>query len=497
MPGVVQHGGVMKTTMLFCWSAICLCLEVPLSPAAETTAPPKRLNVLFIASDDLNCSLGCYGNRLVKTPNLDRLAARGTCFERAYCQFPLCSPSRSSLMTGLRPDTTQVFDLKKHFRTVLPDVVTLPQMFQRNGYFAARVGKIYHYGVPGDIGTSGLDDPPSWDTFVNPRGRDKDVEGQLFNYTPKRGLGSSLSFLAADGTDEEQTDGIGATETIRLLERNKGRPFFIACGFYRPHCPYIAPKKYYERVPIDQMQMPLIPAGFTNTVPAPALASTQPWPWFGVTEQQARESKQAYYAAIEFMDAQLGRLLDALDRLGLADNTVIMFWGDNGYHLGELGLWMKQSTFENSARVPLLIATPSQKTKGQSCPRTVELVDLYPTLAELCGLAPPPNLAGKSLAPLLENPKASWDKPAFTQVWRGGFNGHSVRTERWRYTVWDDGRRGEQLYDYQADPEELHNLAADPKQAAIKAELMALVRKNWPQPYHPSGPRKTPAKSKG
>jgi uncharacterized sulfatase len=456
----------------------------------------ERLNVLFIATDDLNCNLGCYGHPVVKTPHLDRLAARGTRFERAYCQFPLCSPSRSSLLTGLRPDTTQVFDLKKHFRTVLPDVVTLPQLFRTNGYFSARVGKIYHYGVPGDIGTSGLDDPASWDRFVNPRGRDKAEEGQLINHTPKRGLGSSLSFLKAEGADEEQTDGIGATETIKLLEEHQDRPFFIACGFYRPHCPYVSPKQYFERIPFEQVRMPELSASLLETVPQPAVAFTKPWPWFGVTEMQARESKQAYWAAISFVDAQVGRVLDALDRLKLADKTIVAFWSDNGYHVGELGLWKKQSLFENSARVPLILAAPEQKTKGQPSARTVELLDLYPTLADLCGLTPMHPLAGQSLRPLLDDPQAPWDKPAFTQVWRGRFPGHSVRTERWRYTEWDDGRQGTQLYDYQTDPNEQHNLAGDPRHAPTVAALRALARKNWANPYHPP-PAAGKAKKRG
>ncbi len=442
---------------------------------AAPAAGSPRYNVLFIATDDLNCDLGCYGHPVVKTPNLDRLAERGVRFERAYCQFPLCSPSRSSLLTGLRPDTTQVFDLKKHFRTVLPGVVTLPQMFRNGGYYAARVGKIYHYGVPGDIGTSGLDDPASWDKVVNPRGRDKDEEHMLTNHTPKRGLGSSLSFLAADGSDEEQTDGIGTTAAIKLLEANKDRPFFIAMGYYRPHCPYVAPKRYFAQVPFEQVRMAQVAQAWRGQVPLPALVSTQPWPWFGVTEEQARESKRAYWAAIEFMDAQVGRLLAALERLGLADRTIVVFWSDNGYHVGEHGLWMKQSLFENSARVPLIVAAPGQKSKGRASLRTVELLDIYPTLAELCGLAPPANLTGRSLAPLLDDPRAAWDKPAFTQVWRGGFPGHSVRTERWRYTEWDGGKRGAELYDYETDPQEEHNLAGDPKHAHIVAELEALV----------------------
>lgn len=457
-------------------------IAVAILPVQSAQTKP---NVLFIATDDLNCNLGCYGHPVVKTPNIDRLAARGTRFDRAYCQYPLCSPSRTSLMTGLRPDVTQVFDLKKHFRTVLPDVVTLPQLFRTNGYVAARVGKIYHYGVPGDIGTSGLDDAASWDSVFNPRGRDKAEEGSLTNHTPKRGLGSSLSFLRAEGADEEQTDGIGATEAIRLLEKHKDRPFFIACGFYRPHCPYVAPKGYFERIPFEQVRMAEVLPAVLDTIPKPAAASTTPWPWFGVNEMQAREAKQAYWAAISFVDAQVGRLLDALDRLQLADRTIVVFWSDNGYHVGELGLWKKMSLFENSARVPVIVAAPGQKTSGQASSRTVELLDLYPTLADLCGLTPKHKLAGQSLRPLLDDPRAAWDKPAFTQVWRGGFAGYSVRTERWRYTEWDGGAKGTQLYDYQTDPDEKRNLAEEPAHTQTVAQLKALVQKNWAAPFRP------------
>ena len=441
-------------------------------------------NVLFIAVDDMNNDLGTYGHPLVKSPNIDRIAAMGTRFDRAYCQFPLCSPSRSSIMTGLRPDTTRVFDLRYHFRQGMPDVVTLPQMFSKAGYFAARVGKIYHYGNPGDIGTSGLDDPASWQEFVNPAGRDKTtLEPDIINYTPKRGLGSAMSFLADKvGKDEEHTDGKVATEAIRLMNAHKDKPFFLAVGFYKPHTPYVAPKKYWDPYPMEKITLPAVAPDFQKTALEPALGSTKPWPYFGVTPDQARECKQAYYAAISFVDAQIGRVLDELDRLKLRDNTIIVFWSDHGYHLGEHGLWMKQSCYEEASRVPMIIAAPGQKTAGKGSARTVELLDVYPTLADLAGLTPPKGLEGASLRPLLDDPAAPWTRAAFTQVQRGGFPGHSVRTERWRYTEWGGGAKGAELYDHEADPQELHNLATDPKHAATVAEMKALVKKVHPAP---------------
>jgi uncharacterized sulfatase len=450
--------------------------------AADAPTRKKPLNILFIAVDDMNCELACYGHPQVKSPNIDRLARRGVRFAHAYCQFPLCSPSRSSLLTGLRPSTTRVFDLQYHFRTGMPDVVTLPQLFKNHGYYSARVGKIYHYGNPGDIGTSGLDDPPSWNHFVNPAGRDKTtLETDVINYTPGRGLGAAMAFLAdKTGRDEEHTDGKVALETIKLLEEHKDGPFFIAAGFYKPHCPYIAPKKYFDLYPLDQIHLPQEPADHTKGLPPPALASTRPWPYFGITPDQARENKQAYYAAISFVDAQIGKILDTVDRLKLWDNTAVVFWSDHGYHLGEHGLWMKQSLFEESARVPWVITYPGLKTGGQTCSRTVEFVDMYPTLADLAGLTPPSNLAGVSLRPLLDDPKHAWDRPAFTQVQRAGFPGYSVRTERWRYTEWDDARRGAQLYDEEADPHEYRNLVNDAQYAPVIAEMKALVKRNWP-----------------
>jgi len=452
---------------------VCLfLLLITLSAGAA-----ERLNVLFIAVDDMNNDLGCYGNRVVKSPNIDKLARRGMRFDRAYCQFPLCSPSRSSLMTGLRPDTTRVFDLQYHFRNGLPDVVTLSQFFMTNGYYAARVGKIYHYGNPGQIGTSGLDDPASWQEFFNPAGRDKTViESNIVNYTPRRGLGSAMCLLAdKEGKDEEHTDGMVATKAIELMEKHKDKPFFLAVGFYKPHTPYVAPQKYFDLYP-NEISVPR--PGRTNQIPAPALASTRPWPWFGVSRQQAHECKSAYYASISFVDAQIGCVVDALDRLKLADKTVIVFWSDHGYLLGEHGLWMKQSCFEESARVPLIIAAPGKRPGA--CLRTVELLDLYPTLVDLAGFEILKGLHGASLVPLLNNPKAEWNRPAFTQVQRGNFPGHSVRTERWRYTEWDFGEKGVELYDHKFDPREFKNLAHDPRHTKILREMKSLAKQNWP-----------------
>jgi iduronate 2-sulfatase len=464
------------------WMRCAIGLMLLAITFTATGADSKKLNVLFIAVDDMNSDVGCYGSPIVKTPNIDRLAAKGVRFEHAYCQYPLCSPSRTSLMTGLRPDTTKIYDLKTHFRKTIPDVVTLGQMFQNNGYYSARVGKIYHYGNPGDIGTSGLDDPPTWNHFVNPAGRDKTaLEKDVINYTPKRGLGSSLSFLAdKQGKDEEHTDGKVATEGIKELEAHKDKPFFIAIGFYKPHCPYISPGKYFDLYPMDQIQLPTEPADQLKGVPQWALASTKPYPLLGVSVNEAREAKRGYYAAISFVDAQIGRVIDAVDRMGLWENTVVVFWSDHGYHLGEHGLWFKQSVFEEAARVPMIMIAPGKGNAGKTSPRTVELVDLYPTLADLTGCKPPANLQGRSLRPLLEDPSAAWDHPAFTQTKHGTHMGRSIRTERWRYTEWNGGEAGVQLYDHDNDPHEYKNLASVAEFKPVVEKLRAELKRVGP-----------------
>lgn len=445
--------------------------------AADRPEQPSRPNVLFIAVDDLNCALGCYGDILARTPNIDRLAASGVQFSRAYNQLPLCNPARASLMTGLRPDQIGVYDLDRHFRDGLPEVVTLPQAFQNAGYFAARVGKIYHYNVPAAIGTNGFDDPPSWNRTVNPKGRDTTEERLIFNAEPHRKISAALSWHAADGGDDEQTDGMVATAAIRLLNELKDQPFFLAVGFFRPHTPYVAPKKYFDMHPLDQIRLPYAPKDDREDIPVAAFAHNCPVSHYNLPEPLLLKATQAYYACVSFVDAQIGRLLSALEAAHLDDNTIVVFWSDHGYHLGEHnGIWQKRTLFEQAARAPLIIRAPNSQGNGRLCRRVVEFVDIYPTLSTLAGVMAPANLAGRSLAPLLDNPSAEWNGHAVTQVLRPADGrlstqvmGCSIRTARWRYTEWGEGKSGVELYDHHSDPMEFHNLAMQPDENAARA----------------------------
>lgn len=475
-----------------------LVLLLSLVPGLLRAKTAPRLNVLFLVSDDCRVTQGCFGGPAL-TPNIDRLAQRGLRFDRAYCQYPLCNPSRASFLTGMRPDSSGVTENKTNFRERLPSIVTLPQLFKNNGYFVARVGKLYHYGVPKQIGTSGMDDPASWEQVVNPRGRDCDDEDKIFSIVAgekattavgTRNYGATLSWLAADGADIEQTDGKIAQEACRLLNEHKDRPFFLAVGFFRPHTPYVSPKKYFDLYPTEKIPPTPQPAG--DREGKPKAAFTMPIPNYGMNGEQQRTVMQAYYASTSFMDAQFGVVLKELERLGLAQNTVVVFISDHGYHLGEHGQWQKMTVFEESARVPLIIAAPGMKAAGQATPRLAELVDIYPTLADLCQLPAPKELEGASLKPLLDEPSRPWKKAAFTQVNHSvadnakngkkserSVTGRSLRTEQYRYTEWGSGKNGVELYDHQADPHELKNLAGDPKSAAIEKELKALLAGGW------------------
>ena len=471
----------------------------------DAAAAPK-FNVLHIVADDLNVNLGAYGHTEVRSPNIDKLAARGVTFDRAYCQFPLCNPSRASFMTGLRPDTTGVYENRSNFRTLVPDAVSIPQSFLNAGYRVSRVGKLYHYGVPTQIGTDGLDDPSSWETVVNPRGRDVDeialvnvlessaasgvrtVIGKELNHT-----GGTLSWLASEGTDSEQTDGKGAAAAIALLEDRSrdAKPFYLAVGFYRPHTPYVAPKSYFELYPLQNITLPAIPPNLSELFPLPAL-SIQKKAEVGMSDSLRREAIQAYQASTTFMDARVGELLDALRRLKLEDTTIVVFHSDHGYHLGEKNLWQKMSIFEESVRVPLIISVPGNRSNGQRSPRTVELVDLHKTLTDLCGIAADSKTDGVSLRPLVEKPDSKWAHAAYSQVTRGDLvgtsaignggkksgsriMGRSVRTERYRYTEWDGGQAGVELYDHEIDPGEYNNLAKLQEYASVVASLKNIL----------------------
>ena len=462
---------------------LLMCVLLSLLPGGLLAAlPAARQNVLFVICDDLCCSLGCYGDGTAITPNIDRLAARGVRFERAYCQYPLCNPSRASLLTGRRPAHTTVRDNSQHFRNVDPTIVTLPQAFRQAGWRSERIGKLYHYNVPNGIGTSGLDDPPSWDAVFNPKGRDVADQQRIFSLEPGT-FGGTVSWLAADGSDAEQTDGIAAARAVELLEgfAQEKAPFFLAVGFYRPHTPYVAPKPWFEKHPLTLVKLPDVPADHDAHVPRPAIASRKPEERRLVGDL-GREAVQAYRASVSFVDAQAGIVLDALDRLGLDDNTIVVFTSDHGYHLGEHGLWQKRSLFEESARVPLVIAAPGGRA-GAVAAHTVELVDICPTLCDLAGVPVPAGVDGRSLAPLVRVDDAALqdfaDRPAVTEVQMGQFRGVSLRSGRWRYTAWegDQGPAGRQLYDHDADPHELANLADDPAHATTLERLDAEMRR--------------------
>ena len=340
---------------------------VSMLPSAAHAQDRPRRNVLFIGVDDLNTSLGCYGNKTVETPNLDKLAGRGVRFDAAYCQYPLCNPSRSSLMTGLSPDRTRVYGNRRHFRESLPDAISLGQLFRKNGYYSARVGKIYHYNNPEQIGTDGLDDPITWDWTFDPCGVDHLKEESLVtNFTPHRSnLGSTITFYPSPAKEEEITDAIGAKAVIQQLEQHRKDPFFIAYGLYRPHVPWIVPSQYFDRYSLDQIQaLPFDPEEL-RIAPPPAYW-TQP-PNFGMSDLQQRQAIRAYYAATTFMDAQVGKVLNALESLALADNTIVVFWADHGWALGRHAQWMKQTLFEDATRVPVILAGPAI-SHGQVCP---------------------------------------------------------------------------------------------------------------------------------
>lgn len=437
---------------------------VSLLLAATTGNVARRPNVLLVIVDDLRTSIGAYGDRVARTPHFDAFAAASLRFEHAYAQYPVCNPSRISMLTGLRPETFGIFDNRTPYREKIPGALTLPRHFRRAGYHTVKIGKVFHDGPE-------FDDPEGWDEASVPEGvagYDKGEGRQILTSLPW------CRWVASDAPDDRHPDGQAATEALRVLAQRKAGdpPLFLALGFRRPHDPFIAPRAYFDLYPLDRLTPPAEQRG-PAADPLSAISSPNRFPF---DDRDRREFMRAYYAGVSFTDAQLGRVLGALDRLGMADDTIVVVTSDHGYHLGERGWWNKDTLFELATRVPLLVRIPGMKSGGRTTQRLVELVDLFPTLTDLAGLQTPPGLAGRSFRPLLAHPERPWKRAATTVVRRGTFLGRTVRTERYRYTEWDGGKRGAELYDHDHDPAERDNLVSDGRHMRTRLALRALLR---------------------
>ncbi|MEQ1861639.1 MAG: sulfatase [Chthoniobacteraceae bacterium] len=468
-------------------------LAFALACLVVSSSRAEKMNVLFIALDDLRPELGCYGAKHIQSPNIDRLAARGLLFERAYCQQAVCNPSRASVLSGCRPDTTGVKANNKFMRPMMPDVVTLPQHFKANGWHSLSLGKIFHHSEkePGD-------DPQSWSEpswyHGTPYGHwFTEESNELIKQLKKSGskLSRGPPFEAADEPDESYPDAKTATKAIETLQRLKTmrKPFFLGVGFVKPHLPFTCPQKYWDLYPAETIKLP---DNYAPTKDAPEAAFHN---WYelrtyggipakgGIDDDTARNLIRGYRACVSFADAQVGRVLDELDRLGLREDTIVVLWGDHGYHLGENGIFTKMTNFELGTRVPLIVSAPGQKTAGQRTRALVELVDLYPTLADCAGLPLPTHLEGTSFAPLLDEPQRAWKAAAFSQYLRPGKDGiigRSIRTDRWRYTEWKTAKGedvGTELYDEHGDPNENANVAS--ANAGMVTELARQLRAGW------------------
>ncbi|MEE8452364.1 MAG: sulfatase [Thermoguttaceae bacterium] len=436
------------------FSLLLSAAAISVADAAEPEA--SRPNVLFIAVDDLNdwtTFLGGYSG--VKTPNLDRLASRGTFFTRAYCSAPACNPSRVSLLCGIRPSTSGVYYNSNPWRPQLPDAVTLPQHFMAAGYKVHGGGKIFH---------GRFQDPQSWQVYFN-RPADPLPEVRPVNGIPKT---AHFDWGPVKVGDEAMGDTHVTDFGIEFLGQEHDRPFFLAVGLFRPHLPWYVPEKYFETYPLEKIVLPKVKQDDLDDVPPAGVRMARPEGDHAkvLAHGQWEKAVQGYLASITYADGQLGRLMDALDASPYAKNTIVVLWTDHGWHLGEKHHWRKFTLWEEAGRVPMVFIVPGLTTAGSQCERTVSLLDLYPTLADLCGLPVGEHLEGKSLRPLLSDPTAAWDRPVITTH---GRNNHSVRSQRWRYIRYADG--SEELYDHQADPMEWTNLAADPKAAVVKREL--------------------------
>jgi iduronate 2-sulfatase len=471
---------------------------------AHASQDGKRWNVLFIMADDLRVELGCYGS-IARTPNIDALARRGVRFTRAYCQQALCNPSRSSMLTGRRPDSLHVWANSTHFRERNPDVVTLPQWFKQHGYETRCVGKIFHNWHTQEKG-----DRRSWsaDEFLHYANHGDD-EPRVVGPLPQnfaQGIGRNYGKVPVtecrDVPDEAYYDGRVAAEAQRVLREIRDRPFFLAVGFWKPHAPFNAPKKYWDLY--ERAQLPAWDGSRPEGAPEVAFHDNReilgiPPNQVTITREQAGEMRHGYFAAVSFLDTQVGKLLATLDELGLSSNTIIVFVSDHGYHLGEHGLWAKTSCFEWDAQVPLIISVPAGAASGAAATGLVELVDLFPTLIELCGLPTPQGLEGTSLVPMLQDPNRELKEAAYTQHPRPNYYdrtpsgvpevmGYSVRTRQGRYTEWRRWDSGEvvavEYYDHRTDPHETHNQAATTSSAMEQAR--SLLHRMFPSAVPPS-----------
>lgn len=439
----------------------------------------ERPNVLFIASDDMNNALGCYGHPIVKSPNLDKLAASGVRFDRAYCQYPVCGPSRASLMTGLRPDSTKIFENNIAVRETMPDVVTLPQLFRKSGWRSVRAGKMYHMDVPGSVGTNKWDDPPSWDVSISPPGKEQHTAGEGRNIT--EGKPARWEWVSFKGDGKDQADE-GATEiAIETMTKHKNGSWFLGLGYVRPHVPHVAPARFFDLYPSSKIQTVVNPKGDLDDIPlASEIAINTRAKDIGMNEAEKKEAIRGYYASISYMDWQVGRVLDALERLKLRQKTIVVFWGDHGWHLGEHHRWHKRSLFEESMRAPLIISAPGRKGNGKSTRSLVEFVDIYPTVAQLAGLTAPNNLEGQSMLPLLDDPSRAWKSAAFSVVTAPkGIMGRAALTDRYRYIRWTGPHPDEELFDHQTDPREYKNLARFKEHEGLLQRMRSVLDGGW------------------
>lgn len=491
--------------------AVLCCLTPSLIGGEATETAPGKYNVLMIAVDDLRPEAGCYGVPVIKTPHIDALASQGLLFNRAYCQQAVCSPSRTSLLLGRRPDTTRIYDLQTHFRKTLPDAVTLPQHFKKHGYHTQGLSKIYH---------GGLDDPASWSVphwspgkpmYGKPETlaelarrreqmrKEKGPPTQVLERDPKTGLPLRVTapryrvygpaWEDPDVPDDALPDGETTNYAVQLLRELRDRRFFLAVGYLKPHLPFVAPKKYFdlyrkEEIPLASNPFPPQDCPEIALTNWGELRAYQGIPQSGpLPPEVARDLVHGYYAATSYVDAQIGRLLAELDRLGLSDSTIVVLWGDHGWHLGDHGLWCKHTNFETATRSLLIFRVPGQKHPGSKTDALVEFVDIYPTLCELCGLPIPEGLEGTSLVPLFDDPHRPWKKAAFSQYPRGQIMGYSMKTDRYRYTEWRPRNGGApvavELYDHTVDPQENVNLAGRPELQALMKELHDQLEAGW------------------